>query len=294
METAIALKTSNKSTIVLLWESFRKQGVGLASTLFPAVVARVCERWFFTPQRFSVPEREQWVLEQGEQLFVEVQGHRLAVWRWSIAERPYAPAVILLHGWSGRAGQLTPFVQPLLDAGFAVWAFDGPGHGASSGTQSSGVALALALLALSDQWGRPAGVIAHSIGGWAAAHAILLGADLPEAVLISAPDNPAAYLHQVSNALNLGAQASSQVMSLAEARLGMRYEQVALSHRLDRLSLPALIIHDRQDREIPLESGEKIARHWSGAQTFWTDGLGHRRILRDPQVIRSVVEFLKN
>jgi pimeloyl-ACP methyl ester carboxylesterase len=188
---------------------------------------------------------------------------------------------------------MTPFVEPLLQAGFAVWAFDGPGHGISSGRLTSGVALANALLALADQWGPPAGVIAHSIGGWAAVHAALLGAEFPKIVLISAPDNPADFLGQVADTLGLTEAAKLAAMKLAERRLGLRYHQIALSPRLGKLPSDALIVHDRQDREIPLHVGEKIAAHWPGARALWTEGLGHRRILRDPQVLGAVVRFFQ-
>ena len=54
--------------------------------------------------------------------------------------------------------------------------------------------------------------------------------------------------------------------------------------------MPALVVHDRGDREVPFEHGETLARSWPGARLMVTEGLGHRRILRDPEVVRAVVE----
>jgi hypothetical protein len=38
--------------------------------------------------------------------------------------------------------------------------------------------------------------------------------------------------------------------------------------------------------------GAAIAAAWPGARLHVTSGLGHRRLLRDPNVIAEVVEFV--
>jgi pimeloyl-ACP methyl ester carboxylesterase len=60
------------------------------------------------------------------------------------------------------------------------------------------------------------------------------------------------------------------------------------------IDLPALIIHDRDDRDIPWQDGELLANAWPRAQFVSTSGLGHRRILRDPEVIDRVVRFVSS
>ena len=45
-----------------------------------------------------------------------------------------APAILMVHGWSGVQRALTvPFIQRFVDAGYAVMEFDYPGFGASAG-----------------------------------------------------------------------------------------------------------------------------------------------------------------
>jgi hypothetical protein len=48
---------------------------------------------------------------------------------------------------------------------------------------------------------------------------------------------------------------------------------------------------DREDWEAPLPSVEKLVRSWPGATLRVTQGLGHRRILRDPEVVEEAVRF---
>ena len=82
---------------------------------------------------------------------------------------------MLVHGWGGSAGQLYPFVEPLVRAGFAVVAFDAPGHGASTGSWLAIPRFAAALARVAEQVGPLHAIIAHSLGGPAAAVAIERG-----------------------------------------------------------------------------------------------------------------------
>ena len=52
------------------------------------------------------------------------------------------------------------------------------------------------------------------------------------------------------------------------------------------------MVHDRGDAEIPWQHGAAIARAWRGAEMLITEGLGHRRILRDPDVVAATVAFV--
>ena len=58
------------------------------------------------------------------------------------------------------------------------------------------------------------------------------------------------------------------------------------------MAAPLLVIHDRGDAEIPWQHGVAIARAWRRAEVLMTEGLGHRRILRDPDVVAAAVAFV--
>ena len=57
--------------------------------------------------------------------------------------------------------------------------------------------------------------------------------------------------------------------------------------------VPLLIVHDRRDRETSYDDSVELAQTWAGpARLISTDGLGHRRILSDQQVVDEVVRFV--
>jgi pimeloyl-ACP methyl ester carboxylesterase len=53
-----------------------------------------------------------------------------------------------------------------------------------------------------------------------------------------------------------------------------------------------LVIHDRQDREVPIAEGRRHLRNWPHARLMETSGLGHSRMLNDPSVISVAVDFI--
>jgi pimeloyl-ACP methyl ester carboxylesterase len=55
--------------------------------------------------------------------------------------------------------------------------------------------------------------------------------------------------------------------------------------------MPALLLHDREDQDVPFSHGEELARAWPGARLMPTTGLGNRAIVRDPAVVRRAVTF---
>jgi len=54
-----------------------------------------------------------------------------------------------------------------------------------------------------------------------------------------------------------------------------------------------LVFHDRSDDEVSIVQAEQLAARWPNARLVISEGLGHRRILRDPDVIAETVAFVR-
>ena len=52
-------------------------------------------------------------------------------------------------------------------------------------------------------------------------------------------------------------------------------------------------VHDLADRDVPWEEGERYARFWPGARLLSVNGLGHHKIVNDPDVIAAGAAFLR-
>jgi pimeloyl-ACP methyl ester carboxylesterase len=57
--------------------------------------------------------------------------------------------------------------------------------------------------------------------------------------------------------------------------------------RLQRLRMPVLLIHGRQDPVVPAAHCEAVARHLPGAETRWVDACGHFPQLEHPEPVNG-------
>ena len=294
------LPTSKNRTVVRSRNAVRLTRAALqaAYVVSEDLGTSFAERLFTTPRRHARPERERAVLASARSLTINVtlrapRWHgttlRLAAWQWG-----HGPTVLLVHGWEGRGSQLGAFVEPLVAAGMSVVAFDAPGHGDSpehrlyltdlADCVADVVAAVGPLHAIvAHSFGAAAVLLAHARGNVSAARNVLISPNvlIDDAVrrfahLVGLDDRDRAALEQ-----RLADQTGVGIADLALPRLA--------GHRDDAL----LVIHDRSDREVDFEHGARLAAAWPNAQLRETDGLGHRKILRDPDVLAATIDFVR-
>ena len=268
----------------LLRSAFR--AVNLAS---PDLARRLTQKLFTTPPRHAPSAAERAVLRQACPFAFESDGMKLQGWAWG-----EGPAILLAHGWGGRGGQLHAFVGPLLEEGYSVLAFDGPGHGRSSGRTASVPMFAKAMQDLATLRGPFHGVIGHSFGGATAVYGLSHGLPATRAVLIAAPESPVGFYRDLMTALGIPSRRHEAFIHAMERDYGLRMEDIHGPTCAKALRVPGLVIHDALDREVPLAHGEAYAAAWPGASLVRTEGLGHRRILKDPKVLATVTAFLRS
>ena len=208
----------------------------------------------------------------------------------SVSEWGQGPAVLLVHGWNGNAGQMLSFVAPLVAAGKRVIAFDQPAHGRSSGSYATLIDFAGAVRAVADASGPLEAIVAHSLGATASALAVSWGLPASRLVLIAPPANVPFFARAF--ALQLGLSESRQEGMLAElkSRIG-DLDALDLTKLQPGARTHALVLHDRGDREVPFAHGAGIAQAWPGTRFVPLDGLGHNRVLRDAGVVQLVTSF---
>ncbi|MBW2549036.1 MAG: alpha/beta hydrolase [Deltaproteobacteria bacterium] len=187
-----------------------------------------------------------------------------------------------MHGWNGRGTQLGSFVEPLVARGYRVVAFDAFGHGESPGNSMSIPELASCIRQVSDELGGVYGVVAHSMGGAATTLALSDGLQLERAVFISPPSDPRVF----------PAEVRTHLKERVERRVGITMERMRANRIAPSMQVPLLVIHDRNDKEVPVDSGQGIAEAWPNAELVITEGLGHQRILRDEHVTNVAVSFI--
>lgn len=261
-----------------------------SALLFPDLATAVAERMFLTPPRTRDAAASALDLVDARSSFLEHKGRQIAMWRWGSRD---APAVVLAHGWGGYAAQMRAFVFPLVQAGYRVIAYDQPAHGVSEGRLTGLPDFADVLAEVAGIHGSVAAVVAHSLGGAAAALALANGkASFKKVVLVSPPSDLVGYSRRFARWYWMPEAVRRGMQAAIEERYGVRWENLEVPRVAPRLSAQALVIHDRDDRLMPWTHGATVARHWPGAKLMSTEGLGHRRILSDERVTRAAAEFI--
>ena len=69
-------------------------------------------------------------------------------------------------------------------------------------------------------------------------------------------------------------------------------EEISPERVIPDLTLPVIIFHDETDRDVALHQAEGYAAGYPNSQLVVTNGLGHRRILRDPDIVDQLVKFV--
>ena len=261
--------------------------VRLLHRVSPPLARRFARRLFFTPPRRRLSARTLEVLATGEPFVLRVRGGRVHGWRWGSG-----PAVYLLHGWGGRAGSLAHFVGPLVERGFAVVAFDAPGHGASDGRISTLLHYVAALRVAVREVAPVHALLAHSMGAATATYALRGGLAAERAVFVGAAADPFRFHDVFMQAVGLPSGDWPLSVREIEAWLGIPTRDVCVPVSAPAMTVPLLAFHDRGDPQVPWSESEEIVAAWPGARLVTTTGLGHREILRDPEVIRAAVGFL--
>jgi pimeloyl-ACP methyl ester carboxylesterase len=266
--------------------------VGLAfrtlGPLAPALAARVATRFWSRTQRTAEREWERRTLSEAETGTHIIDGCRVATYVWGAGE-----PVLLAHGWNGHAAHLAAFAPPLAAAGFQVVAFDAPGHGRSTGRRTSLVEISRVLAELVRQHGTPRAIIGHSFGGLCAADALGQGLPARSLVCIATPASMAWLVEIYIGALGMPEAVAQAFRRRIEERLGPeRWKRLSSARELACPQQPLLVVHDHEDPAVPWSQGKELADAWPGARLLSTRGLGHLRILSDPEVVRQVAEFV--
>jgi pimeloyl-ACP methyl ester carboxylesterase len=223
------------------------------------------------------------VLRRARYREVRVDGGRMATYEWG-----RGPTVLLVHGWGADASRMTAFVDPLVQRGRRVVAVDLPGHGRSAGWRTDIFRVRDALLAIDVPFGPDAAVVAHSLGSLAYLTSARAGLEVGAGVLVSPAIQLADLTGTFERRLGLSPYTMRRLARRLSAFLGDRFYPSLLESGPGR----ALVIHDRDDAEIPWESGQATARALPDAGFITTTGLGHNRILRDPAVVEEAVRFI--
>jgi alpha-beta hydrolase superfamily lysophospholipase len=267
--------------------------LGASQRLWPALAVRAACRLFLTPlppkwlhrRRAWDPSWrvEAWPFEQAG----------LTV--YSRPNAPHGPVALLVHGWGGHAGQLLALADALAAQGLRPVILEMPAHGRSLGRQSTLPQFARAIeytaARLRQQGFTLRALVAHSLGASAAAYVASRGLPIERLVLLAPPASPPEYTRLFAQVFGLSEATRAAMQRRIEAREGLLMPQFEAAAVAPAVRVATLVVHDRQDGINRFADGQAYAAAIPGALLLPTEGLGHRKGLKDAAVLEQVARF---
>ncbi len=264
------------------------------SYLSPSLAIHFAARLFTTPfRKRPLSDMEKEVLSKATRLYIPYHNaSKLVAYRWG---KPSAPIVLFVHGWTGTASSFVMFIEPLVSRGFQVIAYDGPAHGASPGKTANLIEWSDGVMAVIQELNQVHCIVGHSLGAAAILVASSVGLNTNKIVMIAPFNDIISITDNFATHLSIPRKTISGMRDY----IAVKYQQQLARYGNDwndifhsEYKVPTLILHDKDDREIPWNNAKAIADQWPWATFITTQGLGHRRILINVEVVNQVTEFL--
>lgn len=78
-----------------------------------------------------------------------------------------------------------------------------------------------------------------------------------------------------------------------EKKYGVEMNYYSASNAAKEVSIPVLIIHDENDVDVNIKAAYNIKENLKNSSLMVTRNLGHRKVLGNTEVIKRIVEFIK-
>jgi len=286
----MAKKTTNPTkslkipTIIIL-------SAKLCAFISKKLVVKFAARIFTTPIKHKVPKREFEMDSKSVKKTIHVPAinKNVVTYLYGQSDRK----ILLVHGWSGRGTQLFKIADELLKNGYSTISFDAPAHGKSEGKTTIMSEFIASILEIEKQLGPFEIAIGHSLGGMSVLNAIKDGLAVKKAVIIGSGDVVQDILDEFVFKLGLKKELSEDLKAFFEKKYQVKMDDFSAYRAAQKIQIPVLIIHDNDDPEVPVKAGLHINDHIKNGALFLTDGLGHRKILGNQNVIKKIIKFIR-
>lgn len=263
------------------------------SRLAPPAAAELGWRlWRHVGRPQPVHERDAAVHSRAVTERIRVHGREVATYRWGDGDR----VILLVHGWRSRASRFSALVTALESDDTTVVAFDAPANGDSPGRLVTILDYAAAIDVLALRHGPIDTIIGHSFGVLASFLAVREGVPVRRIVGIAGMASADQLVVKFCEQAGLGPRAERGMRRRIQRRT---FPQVADPWRrfvseLDptQTGIELLLVHDTDDAMVDAGHALLIANaHTGPVHSHITSGLGHSRILSDPEVVAAVAAF---
>lgn len=281
---------AQKQEKVLEVPRYIKNTSKVLQTLNKNMAAVFALKLFETPIKYKMPKREQKMFEVSHKskLILPESGKEIVVY-----ENKFGPKkVLLVHGWNGRGTQLVSIAKAFKELNYTIISFDAPGHGKSTKTAANMKHFIEAVFELDKKYNGFDVMIGHSLGGMSVINSLGRGLETSKAVIIGSGNNTKAITEDFLGTIGMNKKLTPILINLFERKYNDKMTNYDVADQAIKVNVPVLIIHDKNDKDVPFTAAEAISKNLQNNELLITTGLGHRKILGDEKVIEKIVQFV--
>lgn len=281
---------AQKQEKVLEVPRYIKNTSKVLQTLNKNMAAAFALKLFETPIKYKMPKREQKMYEVSHKskLTLPESGKEIVIY-----ENKFGPKkVLLVHGWNGRGTQLVSIAKAFKELSYTIISFDAPGHGKSTKTAANMKHFIEAVFELDKKYNGFDVMIGHSLGGMSVINSLGRGLQTDKAVIIGSGNTTKAITEDFLGTIGMKQKLTSTLINLFERKYNDKMTNYDVADQALKVNVPVLIIHDKNDKDVPFTAAEAISKNLQNNELLITTGLGHRKILGDEKVIEKIVQFV--
>jgi len=232
------------------------------------------------------------IFAEGEKLSFEQNGIKVRGWRFN---HPAEKKVLIVHGYESSAINFDRYIRPLIKKGYEVLLFDAPAHGYSTGKILNAVMFKEMVEYIHKEYGPIRSYMGHSFGGLAICLALeeIEHTDDCHVVLVAPATESKTAIDIFFSFMKLNEGVRKEFDDYIYRLKNKPSEWYSVSRAVKKLKAKILWCHDEEDTMTPWKDAKKVMddQHYN-IEFIVTKGLGHRRIYRDSNVSKAIIEFL--
>ena len=124
-------------------------------------------------------------------------------------------------------------------------------------------------------------------------NAVARGLDIPKLVLIGADNSIREITQQFVKKIELKPIIAIKLEQLFYKKYNVNIEDYSSRNAAKKVDIPTLVIHDSNDKFVPVSSAITIRQSLKNGELLITNGLGHHKIFKDNFVIQRIIDFIQ-
>lgn len=230
--------------------------------------------------------------EKAEKLHFNLHGNRIQGYRWNY---PSDKKILILHGFESSVINFDRYIQPLIKKGYEVLAFDAPAHGRSGGKTITVPLYKEFIHHIYKTYGPIKNFLTHSFGGLTLS---LVLEEIPhdnsfKVVLVAPAAETKTAIDNFFKFLKLDDDVRKEFDKIIFEMGGKPAEWYSVSRAAQNIKAQVLFLQDKDDNMTPLSDVKPVIdKNYPNFHFVISEGLGHRRIYRDNQSFKTIMEFL--